>query len=287
MLPQLMPAWHITSYMDPSYFRVSLLLFAVFWMRSHPFLATFWWLITGIYRDSVSANTPVSSQGVFLGITRGVYRSLRVSSQVFSALRLGLGDILLPAFHSENLPVSPVFSLAVVRDAGLASIPQPGLRDVKLPWNRTELSCLQSSLEPRYSLCSWQKRREDLQRGQYEYKRLLNWELQAWYHLHIFLSLFSTKQLNTSFPFGGALTLVLTIYVNEKSVFFGWRQSKNNENEITAASVTVLERSGADRRNTCTVTANRLCCKYVIGTLLFLHHCLIQFSTPISEVIFL
>ena len=45
----------------------------------------------------------------FLASTRGVYRSLRVSSQVFSALRLGLGDILLPALHSENLPVSPAF----------------------------------------------------------------------------------------------------------------------------------------------------------------------------------
>lgn len=60
---------------------------------------------------------------------------------------------------------------------------------------------------------------------------------------------------------------MLTIYVNEKSVFFGWRQSKSNENEITAASVTVLERVTPIGETPVTVTADRLCCKYVIGTL--------------------
>lgn len=45
----------------------------------------------------------------FLASTRGVYRSLRISSQFFSALHLRLGDILLSAFYSANLPASPVF----------------------------------------------------------------------------------------------------------------------------------------------------------------------------------
>lgn len=105
----------------------------------------------------------------FLASTRGVYRSLQISSQFFSALHLGLGDILLSAFYSENLPASPEFSCFVARCCSSQHSLAWSLRDMKLPWDQLALSCLQSSLETWSSLLL-AKQREDLQRGQYEYK---------------------------------------------------------------------------------------------------------------------
>ena len=84
-----------------------------------------------------------------LASTRGVYRSLRISSQFSSALHLGLGDILLSAFYSENLPASPVIcSCFVARCCSSQHSLAWSLRDVKLPWDQVALRCLQSSLEP-------------------------------------------------------------------------------------------------------------------------------------------
>lgn len=137
------------------------------------FLATFWWLITGLYRDSVSANTPVSSQGVFVGIHK---RCLQELKSKFSGL-------LCPS--SGTWRHSATCS-SLWESAGLTGVPpllccemlfQPAFLGLgSETWNSHGTEWNWVAFSPPWNLdtlCSWQKRREDLQRGQYEYKRLL------------------------------------------------------------------------------------------------------------------
>lgn len=108
----------------------------------------------------------------FLVSTRGVYMCLRLSSQ-FSAFSLGLRDIpLSAALSGECCPSQDSMSWT--------------LGDVNFPRNQMTLHCLQSSLEP--SLRSQQKWREHLQRGQYEYQRLLHLGAKCCDIISIFLS---------------------------------------------------------------------------------------------------
>lgn len=147
-----MPAWHINSY-GSQIFQGLITLCCVMNEVTQLFHQHF----DGLSLESTGTRflpTHLFHPKEFsLASTRGVYRSLRRSSQLFSAFQLGLGDILLSAFYSEDLPGSPVFcSCFVGRCCSSQHSLAWSLRDVKLPCNQMVLSCLQSSLEPWYSL---------------------------------------------------------------------------------------------------------------------------------------
>lgn len=69
------------------------------------------------------------------------------------------------------------------------------------------------------ALCSQQQQREDLQRGQYECEMLLCLGAICCDIISILLFFLSTKQLNTNVSFEDLLTLLQTIYADEKSQF--------------------------------------------------------------------
>lgn len=168
-------------------------------MRSHRFssnilMAYHWNLPTRFLPTH-----PFHPKEFFLASTRGVYRSLRVSSQVFSALRLGLGDILLPAFHLRICRCHQCSGLALLRDAVLASTSAwAQRRETPMEPNGTGVA-----FSPPWNLdtlCSWAERGGKTSK---EVSTSIKDFLQlgtAGMISSPFFSLFSTKQLNTSFP---------------------------------------------------------------------------------------
>ena len=157
------------------------------WMRSHSIsthiLMAYCLNLLGL--NSVSAKAPASTQGVFLGVHKRCLHVLKNTFSVLCSFSRAQRHSVICFLLWESASVTSVLLLLWECCSSQDSMSW-ALGDVNFPWNQMTLHCLQSSLEP--SLRSQQKWREHLQRGQYEYQRLLQLGAKCCDIISIFLS---------------------------------------------------------------------------------------------------